>query len=318
MSSAPAGLTDEEQASWFGTRIIMRIRENLPQALSILAGVCGAIVATPAVLKLVASGWLWTRLDQAEKLACWILPVLILLIVGSTILDARQRKSKNTLQRRILDTEAERDGYRDNLDSLKSSNQAEKSQAAELIQANLAKALEPHLKNLLTVMGVWGEQGRVSAYRHDETTSKFIMISRISHDPSLAKAGRGTYPDNIGLISTAWTLGECDDDCSRTGPEAWARYQERNANLPFDIGIGVKMKARSIRGLRLDNEDTPHPLGVLIFEHMEYQRFSQDQPLQTLLTLSTLPEFKCIQTAFHAVPPDTFQPAINEISSAEA
>lgn len=318
MSTAPSELTDEERASWIGVRVVLWIRENWPLSLSILAGVGSAVVAAPAVLKLFSSGWSWADLDPAEKLVCWILPVVVALIVISTIFSARQKNSKNELQRNIRTTESERDRYQSELESLKLAHQTERTQADQNIQSNLARALEPHLKELLVAMGVWGEQSRVSAYRHDEQSSKFIMISRVSHDPSLAKGGRGIYHDDIGLISTAWTLGECDDDCSRTDPEVWARYQEKNSNLPYDVGISVKMKARSIRGLRLDTGNAPHPLGVLIFEHMDYRRFSDDKPLQTLLTLSDLSEFRCIQTAFHAVPPDTFQSAITTDKNPQA
>ncbi|WP_179425174.1 hypothetical protein [Spelaeicoccus albus] len=274
--------------------------------MTIAVAVLGAIVAAPAILRFIVSGLDWASLDGIEKTTCIIMPLLLVLIILSAIFDRRQTASKNQLQHDALAAQEKADTYKKQLAHLRENNAASQRNAAEAIQNSLAAALEAPLKATLEELGVWSEQSRVSAYRHDAKMSAFVMISRISADPSLAKAGRGTYPDDIGLISAAWTLGQCDDDCNRTDSDAWAKYQARNADLPYGTGIGVMMKARSIRGIRVNDGDDMHPLGVLIFEHMDYQRFTHPQVLNALAGLSELPAYGCIQTAFKAVPPHTF------------
>lgn len=119
--------------------------------------------------------------------------------------------------------------------------------------------------------------GRVSMYLHQNNS--FILFGRYSNNPNYNKMGRGTYPDNEGLISKGWD----DEVCVLHGVPEWRGAGQQYYNkvnkikeINKDIVSGINMKSRSFYVKRVDNEDSRTPYGIIVIEQMKSNMIETD------------------------------------------
>lgn len=143
--------------------------------------------------------------------------------------------------------------------------------------------------------------GRVSIYKY--TDEKFMLIGRYAENPNYNKRKRLEYPSNEGFIAKGWEDREFEiyDIPKYTGNgKAWRDYIKNHCTIPDTTLRKITMKSSSFYIYRLDNEDSRHQLGIVVFEQMnpkqidketiKYILKSQEQQIATL--------FKAMKTLY--------------------
>lgn len=109
---------------------------------------------------------------------------------------------------------------------------------------------------------------RISIYKHD--ASSFLLLARWSENNLFCQPGRTSYPDNVGVISEAWRLGEAyhsalPDPKAKRGETAYYRRQNE-MGITVDIVQNLKMKSRSYWGLAIREPRGVEKIAVVIVE----------------------------------------------------
>ncbi len=139
--------------------------------------------------------------------------------------------------------------------------------------ATIQRSLERILKCLAEDVDSYTTCCRFSLYCHDDSSSSFIQIARISNDPALRKEGRSQYPDNEGHIALCWRLETTRYEHAPEDPTEWFDEMQqllKNAPkyvnaLPKDVVKSMTMRARSAYYARIDVQGKP--IGMLVVEH---------------------------------------------------
>lgn len=107
------------------------------------------------------------------------------------------------------------------------------------------------LDSILSVISEYrynfGDKERISIYKH--TGECFIMLGRHSEDPVYNEKGRGSYPDNQGVLADAWRNGSSMDDKIpdfNRNKEKYTDHHYSKWNVPKLVSRKFKMKSQVI------------------------------------------------------------------------
>jgi hypothetical protein len=125
----------------------------------------------------------------------------------------------------------------------------------------LEKSLGVFLHRLAREIEATQSSVRLSVYCHKDAS--FVMLARVSANPKFEVKGRALYPDDQGVIASAWQNGRA---YLSSLPQ---KKEERvevlvEAGFPEDVANSLTMPSRSLVGVRLSEND--EHVGVLIVE----------------------------------------------------
>ena len=189
--------------------------------------------------------------------AIWVIGILVTALL---MLIANRGASKRATRTKVLEqTIQELTG---NLGRLRTSeDERKKRQTSELKSASRA---------LLEQSGLNYDDTRISVYQRIEERSEFTLLVRVSKNPKLEMIGRPNYPDNIGLISQAWEYIGAHHSEWKVDSNEWVDSQVQKFNIPRDVATNIKMKSRSLLGVRVDYYH--ERVGIVIIESLERSR----------------------------------------------
>ena len=137
-------------------------------------------------------------------------------------------------------------------------------------QAALKGILEISLRGLCDELGLWNPESRVSCYTHNGKA--FVMVARISDNPSLAVPGRALYPEDQGVIGAAWREGKkAQIDLPVDNEKVYRKKLLRDYKMDDEVVAGLTMRSRSLLAIRVtDVRSTPEKhVGVLVLESLK-------------------------------------------------
>lgn len=145
-----------------------------------------------------------------------------------------------------------------------------------------SKILNDELKLLFQIIN-FGNNERISLYKHEEQENSFIMIARYSSNPNLKKPGRVFYPDNQGCIGKAWEHKSSFVD-NLPEPDTPKYYQILNSdwNIDEQTAKRMTMKSRTISAFSISNADEER-IAVLVFESTRIRGFKENH-IQNIMT----------------------------------
>ena len=117
---------------------------------------------------------------------------------------------------------------------------------------------------------------RISLYVHDRAA--FVMLARHSANPEFAKSGqRSVYPESEGVIGEAWRNKQhivFDLPDPEADLDAYLARLRDDYRIPEGTGRAIRMKSRSLLGLRYPDGNLDVPLGVAIIESTDPDRIT--------------------------------------------
>lgn len=128
---------------------------------------------------------------------------------------------------------------------------------------------------LLEDCNIYNDHTRISLYQHEPKERCFILLERLSKNPSLSQKGRPYYPDDQGFISEVWERNKAEGSINAKDPENWAKRQNKDYNIPLEVAYNIKMKSRSFSGISLINK-SKISVGLLIIESTEQKSIPND------------------------------------------
>ncbi|MFF0944162.1 hypothetical protein ACFYE2_08030 [Kocuria sp. CPCC 205300] len=138
----------------------------------------------------------------------------------------------------------------------------------EQLSLHLMAVLLEEIRQLLMQLGLDTTNHRISLYRHCD--GKFRLLARYSKNPTYQHSGRSMYPDNQGLIGQCWTEGKKHVRNLPADPDKWVERAVVKYKFSVDEARKIRMKSRSMMGVRLDCGHTRAvPTGVIIVESMD-------------------------------------------------
>lgn len=117
---------------------------------------------------------------------------------------------------------------------------------------------------------------RISVYKvYDD---KFLLLGRVSKNPTLEKASRNNYPLNEGFICKGWEEGEFFIDNLPDPSSKLQYYTACNGicAIPKDIINGIKMQSRSFYIKRLAGFDAK-PKAIIVIESKLKEAFKKEE-----------------------------------------
>lgn len=133
---------------------------------------------------------------------------------------------------------------------------------------NYSDLLRAELAILASKLG-FGHNERISVYKHDGRA--FVMLGRFSSNPHYDRPGRGVYPDSQGCIRDVWSQGRAvgvNLPNSGTNLAEYVNALNRRWAVDRVTAQALRMKSRSIGGIRIEDFSTGVPIAVMIFESM--------------------------------------------------
>lgn len=126
-------------------------------------------------------------------------------------------------------------------------------------------------------------QVRLSLYVHDSKRRVFIPCGRYSRNPTYARPGRTSYPDNQGCIEKGWSNGWHFDNQvpGESQPVRRREYNLRNYNMPHEVTDNMKMKSMLYAVKRLDTYED-NQIAVIVVEALDPNAFTKDKLHDTL------------------------------------
>ena len=101
--------------------------------------------------------------------------------------------------------------------------------------------------------------------RLDDGRYRFVPLARKSHNPTLERIGRKSYPDDEGFIQDVWEKGATTwRAASKTERGCRSEFVNR-FNMPEGTVRALTMIPNAMAGIRLDDADGKH-VGMLILE----------------------------------------------------
>lgn len=140
--------------------------------------------------------------------------------------------------------------------------------AADLRALQSARASEGLLKAIATDLekglGLDRAHARVSIYSHVD--ARFVLLARVSVNPTFVKRGRSHYPEDQGVIGQAWELGSkvlvgLEEDRSE-----WEKQLIESHNIPPAVVAALKMQSRSLVAKRVESPGDHRQIGMLVLE----------------------------------------------------
>lgn len=125
------------------------------------------------------------------------------------------------------------------------------------------RAIEQKAYELLEECDALNDHTRLTVYQHEPRRQTFVRLSRVSNNPRLEEPGRAEYPDDQGLIRSAWSSEVATKFSLPKDPQEWAEEVSMN-DIPIEEAQQIKMKSRSLVGVRIDYRE--RNVGVLIME----------------------------------------------------
>lgn len=132
-----------------------------------------------------------------------------------------------------------------------------------------ASAVETVLRAIMvrvcTDLGLYRDDTRASIYALDG--DEFVLLARVSKNPTLKVGGRPSYPADQGIIGLAWKHGQYSITGLAENRAEWEREAVAEHGIPPEVAAKLRMQCRSIVGIRVDGvEPELHPLAIVIFE----------------------------------------------------
>ena len=132
-----------------------------------------------------------------------------------------------------------------------------------------ASAIETVLRAIMvrvcTDLGLYRDDTRASIYALDG--DEFVLLARVSKNPTLKVGGRPSYPADQGIIGLAWKHGKYSITGLAEDRAEWEREAVAEYGIPPEVAANLRMQCRSIVGIRVDGvEPELHPLAIVIFE----------------------------------------------------
>lgn len=126
-------------------------------------------------------------------------------------------------------------------------------------------------------------QVRLSLYVHDGKKRVFIPCGRYSRNPTYARPGRTSYPDNQGCIEKGWSNGWHFDNQvpGESQPVRRRDYNLRNYNIPHETTDKMTMKSTLYAVKRLDTYED-NQIAVIVVEALDPNAFTKDKLHDTL------------------------------------
>jgi hypothetical protein len=131
-------------------------------------------------------------------------------------------------------------------------------------QAALKGVLEASLRSVAIENGLWDSDSRLSCYSHNGEA--FVMIARLSNNPSLEVAGRALYPEGQGVIGEAWKAGAKVQ--TNLPINDYKGYNDKHVEYGMDERIvkDLTMRSASLVGIRITDPRTQVHVGVMVAE----------------------------------------------------
>lgn len=248
--------------------------EKSPWAFNALGGVLAMLVS-------LATGF--DRIPGRNALtvvwAVGVVLAVVLLVIGPLLIARRAVRLKD-LQATIKDLERRQKRIND---------------ARERDSADLRRVLDRVGRELLAECGVDKDDTRISIYQHHGDENKFALVGRASLNPTLSKAGRSVYHDDVGLIAKAWRERTAHDRVWYTDTDKWVDYQARTFKIDIEEARGISMKSLSYLGVRIDDDV---PVGILVIESTNRERVTEEHAEQ----VRSHPAFGRFQLMLRAAP----------------
>lgn len=169
--------------------------------------------------------------------------------------------------------------YRDELDRISDENKKFKEDW-KLDKQYYLDSLQKKSIKIMRDLNLNDTDCRITIYQHDDSRSIFIPILRHSENLVLKSPGRKYYPDDKGLISTAWSNGEAHQQINSVSDDEWVQQNVRRNKIDIETAKSISMKSKGIIGLRLTVNKTDH-VGIIIIESLK-QRRATSEKLETL------------------------------------
>lgn len=267
-------LPTEERARPFLRRMIL-LWDKSPWIVNACAGVLallvGAASALPQMFKDPFLTIVWAAL---------ILIAIVLLVMGP-LFSARRAARTLDLEEQIQDLERAA---------------TDRQEALAVKTRDLRAVIREAGSELLAQCELSCEDTRLSVYQWHSANRVFVLVGRVSTNPTLTLPGRPEYPDGMGLIAQAWERGRAFHREWATDPTRWVASQVQKFGVPSATAEQMKMRSRSFLGVRVD--DGGIPVGVLMLESTDLNRVTAAHED----TIQSHPAFVRLQALLRAAP----------------
>jgi len=201
--------------------------------------------------------------EEWQSVCKWISIFLVILtgiaLVVAALKQARHQESISALQKDLEEARSDK----------------------RILVENVQNLVEGFLLRLATDKLGFGKEEknteRISMYLFDPSND-FVQIGRYSPNPDYNQTGRGTYPANKGCIAECWKNDwfYCNDFPE---PEKWDDYVAMHGKFGVSKTTveKLRMKSRIYCGVKIANTAGNEPLGLVVIESTDPNRFDEDQ-----------------------------------------